>query len=47
MSATIEAAGPLDSMVLGLGGRGWISRRVSLALDSLAAQLDVTTGAGE
>jgi uncharacterized protein YndB with AHSA1/START domain len=47
LSATIEAAGPLDSMVLRLGGRGWIARRFSLALDSLAAQLDVTTGAEE
>jgi uncharacterized protein YndB with AHSA1/START domain len=44
LSATIEAAGPLDSLVLHLGGRRWIARQFSMALDSLAAQLDVTTG---
>jgi hypothetical protein len=47
LSATIEAAGPLDSLVLRLGGRSWIARRFSSALDSLAAQLDVTTGREE
>jgi uncharacterized protein YndB with AHSA1/START domain len=44
LSATIQAAGPIDSLVLVLGGRSWIARRFSSALDSLAAQLDVTTG---
>jgi uncharacterized protein YndB with AHSA1/START domain len=44
LSATIEAAGPLDSLVLHLGGRSWIARQFSSALDALAAQLDVTTG---
>jgi carbon monoxide dehydrogenase subunit G len=47
LSATIDAAGPLDSLVLHLGGRRWIARRFSLALDSLAAQLDATTARKE
>jgi uncharacterized protein YndB with AHSA1/START domain len=47
LSATIEAAGPLDSLVLRIGGRSWIARRFSSALDSLAAQVDVTTGREE
>jgi uncharacterized protein YndB with AHSA1/START domain len=47
LSATIDAAGPLDSLVLHLGGRSWIARRFSLALDSLAAQLDATTARKE
>jgi uncharacterized protein YndB with AHSA1/START domain len=44
LSATIEAAGLLDSVVLHLGGRSWIARRFSLALDSLAAQLEYEPG---
>ena len=44
LSATIEAAGLLDSLVLHLGGRSWIARRFSLALDALAAQLEYERG---
>jgi carbon monoxide dehydrogenase subunit G len=44
LSATIEAAGLLDSLVLHLGGRSWIARRFSLALDSLAVQLEYERG---
>jgi uncharacterized protein YndB with AHSA1/START domain len=47
LSATIEAAGPLDSLVLHLGGRSWIARRFALALDALAAQLEMTTRRAE
>jgi uncharacterized protein YndB with AHSA1/START domain len=47
VSATIDAAGPLDSLVLHLGGRSWIARRFSLALDSLAAQLHATAARKE
>jgi hypothetical protein len=44
LSATIEAAGLLDSLVLHLGGRRWIARRFSSALDSLAAQMEYERG---
>jgi hypothetical protein len=44
LGATIEAAGLLDSLVLHLGGRSWIARRFSLALDSLAVQLEYERG---
>jgi hypothetical protein len=40
LSAAIESAGPLDGLVLHLGGRRWIARRFALALDQLAAQLE-------
>jgi len=44
LSATNEAAGLIDSLVLHLGGRRWIARRFSLALDALAAQLEYERG---
>src|SRR4051794_31618329 len=47
LSAAIGATGPIDSLVLHLGGRRWIARRFSLALDRLAAQLDVASAREE
>jgi len=46
LSASIEAAGPLDALVLRLGGRRWIARRFATALDTLAGLLAVA-GEGE
>jgi hypothetical protein len=40
LSASIESAGPLDALVLRLGGRRWIARRFATALGTLAAQLE-------
>jgi hypothetical protein len=39
LHATVEAAGPLDAILLRLGGRGWIARRFAAALESLAHHL--------
>src|SRR5215213_4304047 len=39
LSAAIEAAGPLDALVLRLGGRRWIARRFAAALEVLGDQL--------
>jgi hypothetical protein len=39
LSAAIEAAGPLDALVLRLGGRRWIARRFAAALGVLQRQL--------
>ena len=46
LSASIEAAAPLDALVLRLGGRRWIARRFAAALDTLAGLL-VAAGEGE
>jgi Polyketide cyclase / dehydrase and lipid transport len=43
LSAAIEAAGPLDTLVLRLGGRRWIARRFAAALKSLGVQLQIAT----
>jgi carbon monoxide dehydrogenase subunit G len=37
--ATIDAASPLDGLLLRLGGRRWLARRFTAALDHLADQL--------
>jgi hypothetical protein len=42
LSAAIEAAGPLDALVLRLGGRRWIARRFGAALEALAQQVQET-----
>src|SRR5215212_8810739 len=45
LSAAIEAAGPLDALVLRLGGRRWIARRFGAALEVLGDQLAAAAGA--
>jgi carbon monoxide dehydrogenase subunit G len=40
LSAAIQSAGPLDALVLRLGGRRWIARRFALALNQLAERLE-------
>jgi Polyketide cyclase / dehydrase and lipid transport len=45
LCATIEAVGPLDSLVLRAGGRRWIARRFAAALKTLAWQLEAPAGA--
>src|SRR3954447_19254696 len=39
LRATIDAAGPLDRLLLSLGGRRWLARRFAAALEHLADQL--------
>ncbi len=39
LCATIDASGPLDWLLLRLGGRRWIARRFAAALDHLSDQL--------
>jgi hypothetical protein len=39
LCATIDEAGPLDALLLRLGGRRWLERRFAAALDHLSDQL--------
>ncbi len=39
LCATIDEAGPLDRLILGLGGRRWLARRFAAALEHLSDQL--------
>lgn len=42
LRAVVDAAGPIDRLLLGLGGRYWLRRRFSAALDALAERLAPT-----
>jgi carbon monoxide dehydrogenase subunit G len=44
LCATIDAASPLDGLLLRLGGRRWLARRFAAALDHLADQLTPAGG---
>ena len=39
LCATIDEAGPLDRLLLSLGGRRWLARRFTAALEHLSVQL--------
>ena len=42
LSATVDAASPIDRMVLILGGRRWLARRFDAALERLSELLPAT-----
>lgn len=44
LRAVVDTAGPIDRLLLGLGGRYWLRRRFFAALDALAARLEPAAG---